>query len=94
MKKIFTNKYFFFFSILFMSAYVLFAFVKSPGMNWYERAMVHDMIYAQAWKPFVYRTLLPTSVRITTSLVPESIQNEISNKVANTNWMKLGFSGL
>ena len=92
MKKIFINKYFYFFVVLFISAYVLFAFVKHPGMNWYERAMVHDMIYGSAWKPFVYRTLLPTSVRIVTSVIPESVKNEISNAVSNTDWMKLGFS--
>jgi hypothetical protein len=61
-------------------------------MNWYERAMAHEMINGTAWKPFVYRTLLPTTVRITTAILPEQIQTEISNTVANTEWLKVGFS--
>jgi hypothetical protein len=92
MKKLFTNKYFFFITVSFISAYILYAFVKSPGMNWYERAMVHDMIYGTAWKPFVYRTLLPTTTRITTSLLPEKTQSGISSFVTNTDWLSIGFS--
>ncbi|MDI6783681.1 MAG: hypothetical protein QME64_06240, partial [bacterium] len=43
-----------------------------------ERAMLGDMVYGKAHKPFVYRTLIPTTVKITTAVIPIAIKNEIT----------------
>jgi hypothetical protein len=81
MKKLIANKYFFWFVALIISTYVLVVFIKSPGINGYERAIFPEMIYGEAWKPFVYRTLLPTTVRVTNQLIPEQIQNSLTQKI-------------
>ena len=81
MKKILANKYFAWYSILIVSLYVLISFVKSPGINGYERAMFPEMIYGTAWKPFVYRTLLPSAVRVISEAIPESVHNALTSLV-------------
>ena len=81
MKKILANKYFAWCSILIVSLYVLISFVKSPGINGYERAMFPEIIYGTAWKPFVYRTLLPSAVRVISEAIPESVHNALTSLV-------------
>jgi len=81
MKKIIGNNYFFWFAAIIVSGYVLIVFVKSPGINGYERAMFPEMIYGSAWKPFVYRTLLPSAVRVTAEILPEQVHNTLAEKV-------------
>jgi hypothetical protein len=39
------------------------------------------MVYGKAWKPFVYRTLLPTTVRVISAPVPQSIRASLSEMV-------------
>ncbi len=62
---------------LLTTAMVSWVFIIHPGINGYYRAMFPDMVYGKAYKPFVYRTLLPTTVRIATAIVPESIRNKV-----------------
>ena len=81
MKKIFENKIVYRTLILIISLYVLIAFVKLPPINGYERAMFSEMVYGTAWKPFVYRTLLPTSVRVISDVIPENLHNTLTAKV-------------
>lgn len=84
MKNLIANKYFFWFASLILSGYVLIVFVKSPGINGYERAMFSEMIYGTAWKPFVYRTLLPSAVRVVSEIVPEAVHNSLTENVESS----------
>ena len=54
-----------------------FKFILSPGIDQYEKAFVKDMVYGSAYKPFVYRALLPGAARIITGLVPEELKSKI-----------------
>lgn len=78
MKNFLENKYYFWLIISFISLYVLLVFVKNPGMNYYDRAMFHDIIYGTAFKPYVYRVVIPVATRTLTGLVPEELQNNLS----------------
>jgi len=73
---------------------VLIAFVKLPPINGDEQSMFSEMVYGTAWKPFVYRTLLPTSVRIISEATPESIHNALTKKVESSNFLMLGLEKL
>ena len=88
MKKIIENKFIFYSIIAAVSLYVLIVFVKNPGMNTYERAMFHDIIYGTAWKPYVYRVIVPVITRTATALVPEDIQNNLSQTVEHNRNIK------
>jgi len=80
MKKIFETKIVYRTLIAIVSLYVLIAFVKLPPINGDEQSMFSEMVYGTAWKPFVYRTLLPTSVRIISGIIPEGIHNSLTEK--------------
>lgn len=53
------------------------------GINQYYRAKFTDMVDGQAYKPFVYRTLLPSTVRLISSATPASLQLGLSDFVKN-----------
>lgn len=89
MKKLFENKIVYRTLIAIISLYVLISFVKLPGINGYERAMFPEMVYGTAWKPFTYRTLLPTSARIISELIPEGIHKSITEKVESNHFSVL-----
>ena len=62
---------------------VLFVFIIRPGINGYSRAMFPDMVYGRAYKPFVYRTLVPTTVRIVAEITPECVKDRFRLAVQN-----------
>ena len=78
MRKLFENKIVFRTLIVIVSLYVLITFVKLPPINGDEQSMFSEMVYGTAWKPFVYRTLLPTSVRIISEIIPEGIHKSLT----------------
>ncbi len=41
------------------------------GWNSYDRAMLRDMVYSEAHRPFVYRVLSPLLIRRVMTLIPE-----------------------
>ncbi len=94
MKKFFENKFFFSLIVAIISLYVLISFVKLPGMNGYERAMFPEMIYGTAWKPFVYRTLIPSSVRIISEIIPVEVHTSLTKHAGNSSSLKLIFEKL
>lgn len=51
------------------------------GINQYDRAMFLDMIDGNAYKPFVSRTLLPTTVRLVSAVVPEKFRQACAEQV-------------
>ncbi|MEJ2195177.1 MAG: hypothetical protein P8X73_10025 [Ignavibacteriaceae bacterium] len=52
------------------------------------------MIYGKAWKPFVYRTLLPTTVRVISAPVPEVLRTSLSEMVDETESFRKMFEKL
>ncbi|MFC2103367.1 hypothetical protein ACFLSS_02945 [Bacteroidota bacterium] len=60
---------------------VLIMFVIFPGINDNTPSMFGDTIYGKAHKPYVYRTLLPSAVRLLSSAVPNSVRSSISDKI-------------
>ncbi len=63
---------------------VLIMFVIFPGINDDKPSMFGDMIYGKASKPFVYRALLPATVRVLSAPVPQTLRNTISNKIEDS----------
>jgi len=60
---------------------VLVIFVINPGINQDQHSKFEEMIYGNAWKPFVYRTLLPTTVRVISAPVPQVIKTSFSEMI-------------
>ena len=71
-----------------ISLCVLIIFVVNPGINHYQPSKFEDMVYGKAWKPFVYRTLLPTTVRVISAPVPQVIRTSLSEMVDETESLK------
>jgi hypothetical protein len=63
---------------------VLIMFVIFPGINDDKPSMFGNMIYGKASKPFVYRVLLPATVRVLSAPVPQTLRNTISNKIEDS----------
>ena len=94
MRRFFENKSVYRIIIALISLYVLIAFVKLPPINGDEQSMFSEMVYGTAWKPFVYRTLLPTSVRIISEVIPESVHIALTEKVESNHLIMLGMEKL
>jgi hypothetical protein len=71
----------YYFATALISGCVLIMFVIFPGINDNKPSMFADSIYGKADKPYVYRTLLPTTVRILSTTIPESVRNSLSEKI-------------
>ncbi|MEJ2104373.1 MAG: hypothetical protein P8X47_07340 [Ignavibacteriaceae bacterium] len=89
MKKFFENKIVNRTLIAVISLYVLVAFVKLPPINGDEQSMFSEMVYGTAWKPFVYRTLLPSSVRIISEIIPEGVHKSLTEEVESSHSLML-----
>jgi len=68
---------------------VLFIFVVRPGINGYYRAMFPDMVHGRAYKPFVYRTLLPTTIRTVAEVTPESVKQGFNAAFQNKKMVRI-----
>ena len=51
---------------------VVFSLFIAKGISGFPPAMFADMVYGKASKPYVYRALLPATVRILTKAVPQA----------------------
>jgi hypothetical protein len=60
---------------------VLIMFVIFPGINDNTPSMFGDTIYGTAHKPYVYRTLLPSAVRVLSSVVPNNVRTSLSDRI-------------
>ncbi len=49
--------------VLVASSYVLLIFLTNPGLNGYDPAAFVAMVHGQAFRPYVYRLLVPTLIR-------------------------------
>lgn len=67
-----------------LSLVVFFIFLRRPGINTDSRASVVDMVRGRAWKPFAYRTLLPSAARLLSGIVPASLEARVRKSVEET----------
>jgi len=82
----FRRKYFILIIYFFVAALILLAFTTYPGFNWYDKDMFADMVYGKAYKPFVYRTLIPSTVRFITEITPQILIDKIES-FARGKWL-------
>lgn len=66
-------------ALIFISTIIIITFLR--GMDGYERALFHDMIYGNAYKPFVLRVLVPLIARLITSVIPHSLASKIPQEI-------------
>ncbi|MCZ6766655.1 MAG: hypothetical protein O7D32_06960 [bacterium] len=67
----------------------LFAFVVRPGLEGNMRAVFQELVYGEAHKPYVYRTLLPTTVRVIAEVTPEAIKEKTKGFAEGRKRMRL-----
>ena len=59
---------------LFCAQFAFLAFIQNPGNpDDFEKARLAEMVNGTAYKPFVYRTLLPTTVRMVVAGLPGAV---------------------
>jgi hypothetical protein len=63
---------------------VLCMFLSDPGINHYQPSNFGDMVYGRASRPFVYRALVPTAVRLVSGLVPASAHAAATSAAQHT----------
>ncbi len=80
------------------AAWVLVQFVTPAathaGINYYYRARFLDMLNGRAWRPFVTRALLPTTVRGIVAIAPPELQQGAADAVARTPGLRTAFKVL
>lgn len=54
--------------------------IVRPGITGYERAMVEDLVYGRAYRPFVNRQLVPLIVRGSSQLIPDKARIWLQDK--------------
>jgi len=59
--------------ILIASGLILYFFIQVSGVNRYYKARLGDMVYGTAYRPYVYRALLPTVVSLFSPLIPSGV---------------------
>ncbi|MHC4706722.1 MAG: hypothetical protein ACYS8I_06505 [Planctomycetota bacterium] len=80
-------KVFHFFILALVSGFILSIFVRPTGhagINSFERSVLQDMVDGTAYRPYVYRVLVPSTLRAISSITPASIEDSFS-AIAETN---------
>lgn len=79
-----------------VSGWILLIFLKpeplSVGINQHDRSRFLDMVEGKAYKPYVYRTLLPTTTRVVAALTPEQVANALAATVENNPFLRGAFA--
>jgi hypothetical protein len=60
-------------AILLLSLIVFSLFLFVSNISSFDRGSIGGMVYGFAYRPYVYRTLLPSIIRLLTPLVPEGV---------------------
>lgn len=78
-----------------LSSLILVVFLRSTeqhvGINTYFKAKFLDMVEGRAHRPFVYRTLLPTTVRVASLLAPDQYQQKSADMVERHDLIRRAF---
>jgi len=64
------------------------------GINQDGRTKYMDMVNGTAWRPFVYRTLLPTTIRLISHATPQSIKQAIADEAESHPFVRDQFAYL
>jgi hypothetical protein len=79
-----------------VSAWIFVIFVTperaSVGINQYERSRFLDMVEGTAYRPFVYRILLPATTRVISNLTPEPVIQASSRMVEGNSYLRKAFA--
>lgn len=58
------------------------AFVVHPGIDRYKAAPFPDMVYGKAYKPYVYRALLPGLIRVAEEITPAIVEKKVESALS------------
>jgi hypothetical protein len=86
----------YFLTLLGISVYVFALFVRPvegvhSGLNNYHRSKFLDMVNGTAYKPFVYRTLFPTTIRILSAVTPTPIKQAFAATAQSNRFVRERF---
>jgi hypothetical protein len=84
----------YFLFLLVCSSIVLILFLRHGGINDDNRFKILNMVDGTAYKPFVYRTLMPTTVRILCSVTPRTVQGAFVSAVERDRYLTDMFKDL
>jgi len=65
-------------SLATITSVVFLIFIIDPGIDGYYRANFKDIINGKAYKPYVFRTLTPSAVRLIASTLPTELKTAIN----------------
>ena len=92
------QKIVYFFLLIIASSLVLWEFIypsaSHVGLNTYDRSKFLEMVNGSAYKPFVFRTLLPTTVRLVSSVTPEKTKEVFASIVVQSQSLGTAFDRL
>jgi hypothetical protein len=71
------------FITLCVAATVFGVFIQFSGINLNPAARFSDMIYGEATRPFVYRVLMPASIRLIASAIPPQTKAATNSRLQN-----------
>jgi hypothetical protein len=74
---------------LVVAAQALLVFLVRPGIEGHMSIVFQDVVYGKAHKPYQYRTLLPTTVRIIAEATPQAVKDAINNGFEEMKRMRL-----
>ncbi len=69
---------------LILTAFICHIFINNFFFNINERATVERMVYGVAHKPFVYRILLPCTVRAVMSCIPYKLKQSLTRSLGDS----------
>src|SRR5216684_5246667 len=76
-----------------VTVYVTLVFIRNPGINTNPQARVLDMVYGKAHRPYQYRCLIPSIVRIATAAVPTPVKAAMSRSVSPSLFYPMRWEG-
>ena len=65
---------------LYVSLLIGFTFLVFPGINGNPYSMFPDMVFGRASRPFVYRALMPSAIRLAAAIISEPARQKIITK--------------
>ncbi len=78
--------------LIFSTTFVFCMAVTNPGIQWFYRSTVPNMVNGTAYKPYVYRVLIPFIANQINSSIPEQTRNTIALVTENNTVLKPIFS--
>ena len=78
--------------LIFCTTFAFCIAVTNPGIQWFSKSTVPSMLNATAYRPFVYRALVPFVANKINSSIPEETRNTITRVTENNTMLKPIFS--